>query len=384
MSTTIIIGFVQALFFAFLALAKKKKDESDYMLALLFFTLCIQLGVNFVTTGPYQHNFPHFIGVAGPFSFLYGPLLFFFIKDYISDESHLKLKYLWHFIPFLVNHIYNFFALYFLSGSEKIAELNEITSGKPDAATGILLLLRSLSPLVYSIWSLWVLKRHRKDIKNLFSFSSTQLKLEWLWYLTISMFLVSISAMSLNIIIVFFDVADWVQLRMIIFVIASFWVFFLGYYSVRKTPFYRSYPVEYASIRNAEKKEDKSAKYEKTKLKTADIPVMKQKLLDHLAQEKPYLNSNLTIAQLAAPLDIPAYQLSQLINEHFGQTFFELINTYRVEELKKRLLDEQYKNLTLLGIAMECGFNSKASFNRIFKQLTGQTPSQYIKERSVA
>jgi len=92
----------------------------------------------------------------------------------------------------------------------------------------------------------------------------------------------------------------------------------------------------------------------------------------------------LSIGELAEAIDFPTYQLSQLINDQLGKSFFEFVNSYRVEEVKERFFDPQFSNLTLLGIAMECGFNSKASFNRIFKQLTNQTPTEYIKEKKAA
>jgi AraC-like DNA-binding protein len=177
--------------------------------------------------------------------------------------------------------------------------------------------------------------------------------------------------------------ADWVQLRLIILSVGAVWVFFLGYYSVRKTPFYRSYRIEGIDTLDDEE-ETNSEKYEKTRLKEEEIEIISKKLNSYLLDEKPYLNKNLTIGELAEAIEVPAYQLSQLINGPLGQSFFELINSYRVEEVKKRFFDPKYSNLTLLGIAMECGFNSKASFNRIFKQLTNQTPTEYIKTKKAA
>ena len=169
-----------------------------------------------------------------------------------------------------------------------------------------------------------------------------------------------------------------------IFVVVTLWVFFLGYYSVRKTPFYRSYHINGLDTLELENFSRQPEKYEKTRLREEEIPGLKKRLLDYLEESKPYLNKNLTIGELADAIEVPAYQLSQLINDQLRKSFFELINTYRVIEVKIRFFEPKYKNLTLLGIAMECGFNSKASFNRIFKQLTGQTPTEYISTKKVA
>lgn len=384
MTTIISIGFIQAFFFAVLALTKKNKEVADYIVAFLFLTLCYHLGVNFIMLSEYIDTFPHLIGTAAPLTFLYGPLLFFFIKNFISEKHIFKPIYLLHFVPFLADYIYNFSHFYFQTGEQKIMAFNEILGGNPDLKISISLILRSLSPLIYCIWSVFVLNTHRWNIKKLFSFTSDKLKLEWLWHLTWSMLIVGSFAMIMNLIIVFFDAADWVQLRMMVLVAASLWVFFLGYYSIKKTPFYRSFHIDGLDTLEMDGEIKQSEKYEKTRLKEEEIPGMKKKLLDYLEESKPYLNSNLTIGELADAIEVPAYQLSQLVNDQIGKTFFELINSYRVKEVKLRFFEPQYKNLTLLGIAMECGFNSKASFNRIFKQLTSQTPTEYIKTKKAA
>lgn len=382
--TIIIIGFIQAFFFAVLALTKKKKEVADYILASLFFILCYQLGVNYVMVTDYRESFPHLIGTAGPMSLLYGPLLFFFIKNFISEKHIFKPKYLFHLLPFILDYIDEFINFYHQPGQEKIQDLIKIMNGQPDADLAVFLIVRSIHPIVYCLWSISVLTIHRKNIKKLYSFVSEKLTLDWLWYLTWSMLVVASAAFVLNLIIVFGDVADWVELRMIILAIAAFWVFFLGYYSIKKTPFYRSYHIDGLDTLEFDAITKQPEKYEKTRLKEEEIPGLKNKLLAYLDEDKPYLNRNLSIGELSEAIDVPTYQLSQLINDQLGKSFFEFINSYRVVEVKKRFFDPQYSNLTLLGIAMECGFNSKASFNRIFKQLTGQTPTEYINTKKSA
>jgi len=102
-------------------------------------------------------------------------------------------------------------------------------------------------------------------------------------------------------------------------------------------------------------------------------------LISHMKTEKPYLNPKLTIQELADQVNIPAHHISKLINDHFGQNFVEFVNRYRVEEGKSRLNNDKYSHFSLLGIAYESGFNSKSAFNRVFKNVTGTTPSQYKK-----
>lgn len=96
--------------------------------------------------------------------------------------------------------------------------------------------------------------------------------------------------------------------------------------------------------------------------------------------EKPFLNPNLNLPQLAKDLEIPSYQLSQVLNKNIELNFFDFINSYRVEEIKAKMADSKYDNLSLLGIAFESGFNTKSAFNRVFKKITGLTPSEYKKQ----
>jgi AraC-like DNA-binding protein len=102
-------------------------------------------------------------------------------------------------------------------------------------------------------------------------------------------------------------------------------------------------------------------------------------LTAHMISSKSYLNPELSLPKLAEEVGISNHYLSQVINERFKLNFFDFINRYRVEAFKAKVKDPRFTNYSLLGIAFECGFNSKSAFNRVFKQNTGLTPSQYIK-----
>lgn len=95
--------------------------------------------------------------------------------------------------------------------------------------------------------------------------------------------------------------------------------------------------------------------------------------------EKIYLNENLSLKELASHLKADPNLISFILNNHFSTNFYEFVNRYRVDEIKKKLNSPRYKHLTLLGIAMESGFNSKTTFNRVFKQATGITPTEFRK-----
>ena len=98
-------------------------------------------------------------------------------------------------------------------------------------------------------------------------------------------------------------------------------------------------------------------------------------------EQKLYLNTSVTLGDIAQKLDIAPCYVSQLINETFKQNFRDFINKYRIEE-SKRMLTQQNQQLNILGIALDSGFNSKSSFNNAFKKHTGITPKEFKKRTS--
>ena len=102
-----------------------------------------------------------------------------------------------------------------------------------------------------------------------------------------------------------------------------------------------------------------------------------EKLLSHMEANKPFLNPELTLTDLAKQLTISRNQLSQVINTGVGDNFYNFINKFRVEEVKELIKKDAGKQYTILSLANDAGFNSKSSFNNIFKKMTGLTPSEY-------
>jgi AraC-like DNA-binding protein len=115
-------------------------------------------------------------------------------------------------------------------------------------------------------------------------------------------------------------------------------------------------------------------------LSETDACEIDRKLLNFMKEEKPYLDNQLSLRQLAEDLEVNTNYLSQVINERHEKNFFEFINAYRVTELKEKLEDPQNRQFTILSLAFDCGFNSKTTFNTAFKRITGCTPSQYLKQ----
>lgn len=129
-----------------------------------------------------------------------------------------------------------------------------------------------------------------------------------------------------------------------------------------------------------QKEEENIDKIEKNVLPEELFPY-KNKILDLFEKEKIYLEADLSLTDVAQKLKTNISIVSQVINSGFDKNFNDFVNFYRVEEFKNKVKQADCQHLTLLGIAFDCGFNSKATFNRAFKKMTGEAPNDYLKNR---
>jgi AraC-like DNA-binding protein len=116
----------------------------------------------------------------------------------------------------------------------------------------------------------------------------------------------------------------------------------------------------------------------------SELEEVNKKLIEYMEKEMPFLDPDLTLPELAKSLDVSRNLLSNVINQKHGLNFYQFVNQYRVEEVKKLMADPANSNLKLISLAYDAGFNSKASFNRIFKQMTKMTPSEYYSRHKKA
>ena len=140
--------------------------------------------------------------------------------------------------------------------------------------------------------------------------------------------------------------------------------------------------MENINATSTEKEEEKTITKANTSLLNdpKEIEDLKQKLQQAFEVDELYKEETITLREVAKRIDTTDKKLSELINTELQSNFYEYVNGFRVEAFKQRVQKGDAKDLTLLAIAYESGFNSKATFNRIFKQYTGLTPSQYKKE----
>jgi AraC-like DNA-binding protein len=192
------------------------------------------------------------------------------------------------------------------------------------------------------------------------------------------------------------DRLDWLKVFVFlnVFLIVGFCVgfAFIAYYDLRipSTPFEGGialvliYAILFYRVRSPaifllpELGRD-AAKYEKQNLSAEKRREYLARIQDYLVQEKPFLDDKVTLSELARDVGIPEHHFSMTINIERGMNFFHFINAYRVAEAKSLLMEGDIKDDTVLEVAYRSGFQSKASFNRIFKKVTGYTPSEFRK-----
>ncbi len=122
-------------------------------------------------------------------------------------------------------------------------------------------------------------------------------------------------------------------------------------------------------------------KYSKSSLTKSQIQGIKDAINSYFEKEKPYLDIDFSFKQLSQEINISTHQLSQAFNEGFGKTYPQLMKELRIEEAIKRIQDDKYAHLSIYGIALDCGFNSKSVFNQAFKEITGFTPTGFKKAK---
>lgn len=124
--------------------------------------------------------------------------------------------------------------------------------------------------------------------------------------------------------------------------------------------------------------------YKTSSLNKTNVEGYKKEFIRLMTEEKLFIDSNLTVNQVAQKMGIPRQHLSEVLNVHLKSNFQDYINKCRAEEFVAYLQNAKYKNYTIMGIANEVGFKSKSSFNTTFKKLYGVTPSAYKKTLSIS
>jgi len=358
-TTPLQFGYFFGLLFALLLWIRGWQEESlsDKLLGWVLFLLAIDIqdytfgfaGINFLWEE--LNGFPRSLNL------LFGPAVYFYLKSQVNRQFRFNRTALGHLIPWLAYFLFNL--AIFLQGRYFVQAWQASTGYQIANWIETALLLCAYG--FYFKKSLALYQNYRKWTVTQFSDIEAVILI---WYRNF--------------------------LYLMIFSIVFKWGWFL-IDSILNLDFYQDWwwnlatvaIIVYVAVTGYRQRQvvqlSFSASVEPAKRVIPDIDTefWKQKLLDLMEAEKPHLEPELSLADLARKLKIAPTLLSLVINTAFEKNFNDFINEYRVEAFKNCIGSENLKHLTLLGVALECGFNSKATFNRAFRKHTGQSPSEY-------
>ncbi|MBN1186091.1 MAG: helix-turn-helix transcriptional regulator [Bacteroidales bacterium] len=362
----LIFSIIQAFLFAGLFSSKKCRTSADMIMVswLLLFSLhsfLILVNLNNEISLLFQR-------LPVNLTLLYGPVLLIYVNELRSKIIDRKRFILWHFAPFFI-----FSALTFLffdnSSFHRILALSGAVSG-----------------LLYCIITLFVLKGHKKQIVDLFS-NMKGISLNWIGKLVNGVVIIWIVVFVLVIL------KQLVQIEIPLnwfFVAIPLFISYIGYHGFKQQVVFQSVQNEGARNKqteievenpliNQEQTRLDDSSYKKSSLKEKDMEQIFKSLENAMKSGKLFLQANLNLQELSENVKIPQHHITQTLNKYKKQNFYDYVNAYRVEAFINKLQKGDADNFSLLGIAYDCGFNSKSSFNRVFKNVTGKSPSEFRK-----
>jgi len=362
--TIYLLGAAQGLLLVFVLAFRKNNVESNRVLALLLGLFSF----NLLSLALREYGFSGVVFITAPFSFLYGPLLWLYVSLLTRRiDNKINSLFVLHFLPYL-------FAIYLHSP----LSLFDVSSLR------ILLLgFKIIQYAGYLTFSLVVLKKHETFIRDFFS-EVGRLTLKWLKIMILIDYLSLVIVAVIFVLHVFglYDVTQSFTVSRVTFILSSVSIYIIGYFSMQQSD------ISYSELKNDLSGEQSPAslgsnrleslnKYEKSRIEEELLLQYKEMLTKYMETEKPYVDPDLTLQQLADSLSLSYHILSQVINAGFNQNFYNYINTYRINEATKMLEDPDRKDEKILSIAYEAGFKNKSNFNTFFKKITKLTPSEY-------
>lgn len=364
----LLFAAAQGLFLALVLFTQQRGNRrANRVLAVLILLFSLRLIETVGYWTKYLLVWPHFALTTAAFPFLFGVLLYFYARFLTAEDFQFR-KIAWlHFFPFVL-HAGWLTSFYRLSGEIKLRILQHYIGVENPKITNWLyfglFLLQTAHMLTYTALTLRLLKKYSPILQ---SANSTLEKISWRWLRNLTIGFGSFVLLTLLYVL-------WLQLgfpysrtvdALVLIAMAS-QIYLIGYMTLRQPEVFSGA----LAIKNA-------PKYEKSTLTLARAETYLNKLLQIMETEKLFTDSDLKLQDLAQKLNLSPHHLSQIINERRGQNFFDFLNQYRIAEAKKYLTSPEKQNYTILSIALEVGFNNKASFNTAFKKYTGMTPSQF-------
>ena len=380
-SSTLLFLSLQGLLFALLLFKRyfKTKSNTDLLLALILaITFYDQVSYCLGFLGWYDtYRFTKvnyfFINVH----ILLAPLIFLYVRLISKPHVSFSKKDLVHFIPFFLLLVLKAW-IYISDGSA--ADFSSLQNGELvknfqwTFLDPLVFITTVIQMSVYMFLSFSMLKEFREKIRQYFS-NSYNLELNWLHAFTIIYSILFLYHIAERLVNNFFADLHWTQ-EWYYYLLSGIALIYMGI---------KGYFIDLTELKNVDVQsfiEETSSTY----VDSANAPqttdpekvVVMDRIESYMVAEKPYLDPKLTLVTLARELRMTREQLSHIINTGFGRKFNTYVNQYRIEEFKSLISENKNKELSILGLAYECGFNSKATFNRAFRNEVHMSPSNYI------
>ena len=376
----IFLGVAQGIFLGFFFLTgARSRRVANRCLGYLMLSLSAVIGEMFLCYSNYMFRLLAFVDLSEPLNFAMAPLFFLFV--YARLWGRLPKRWLWHFIPAALWAINAISWLYQPIAVKYNNYLHAYHPELPYAAEPAhympedLFNLRDyidemtlLSCLIYNVAALFLIyQAYRQAEKPFWQTTPTrlaQLRNQCILFLILPALIVLIKPQFYE------DLGDYLLACYLTLTIYGTSINVMaGSDYLSDKPDISLPPVEVFT--------ETKKKYEKSALSDELEDAVLGKLNRLLAAEKPYLDSDLSLPKLAARLDTSPHNLSQLLNDRLGQTFFDWLATYRIAEAQRLLNEAATANLKIDEIAERVGYNSPSAFHTAFKRLTSQTPAQY-------
>lgn len=361
-------------FFAVVLAVKRNNHTANRFLALFLFCFSFIHVQHVLLQVGWLAYIPFFDPLCGVILSALGPLFYFYTKALTAE--HLTKKDNLHIIIVLPAVVHLLMLLFFKKG-ENLADYYYTGTSEAKHYTSINVLLLCgmlLCFTVYLLASINVINRYLKKINQSYA-KAEELRLKWfrdivIALLAFSFLLVPFTLYYANVSLSSLILGYFSTLIYFIIVLKSLntSVLFNNSLAADTQP----------SVATVEKH-----KYQNSFQTNESIDRLGQQIENFLAQNPLLYDEDLSLKQMADALNIPPYILSEAINRYFRKSFFELINTARIEKAKTELLSLESANITIEAVGYNCGFGSKAAFYRAFKKTTGQTPTAYLKEQEL-